>query len=201
MNVQLVSVLIAEGGKLVSSLLATRPRHRQEQSFPEIVEVTPPETSQGTAEKAEEGTACLPCINSHFSVCSGLISDEALRMARRHGIGDEEIRRINKCLDQLNAMEREDLAIEKIKDLPPWEKEIAIYAQNESADIRHGLETLTSVDDLEKVAIRIKDSRIRIGSRWFKGKLARLTPEEKMRIQEKLDAQTQKELDDLKSMR
>ena len=202
MNVQLVSVLIAEGGKLVSSLLATRPRHRQEQSFPEIVEVTPPETSQGTAEKATStASGCVPCALGHFGTCSGLLN-EAVRFAKKDGVAyGEVIDRVNMCLDELNAMERVDLRPEMIVSLPVWEKEIADQALGASRDTRHGLESLTTVDDLEKLAGNTQTVRIDIGRRWFKEKLDKLTPEEKMRIQEKLDAQTQKELDDLKSMK
>lgn len=187
MNTNILAVFIQEGTKLFSDILRSRPPKRLEKPIPEessqIIELTEEKVeSTDKPEKATDGTACIPCVNNHFSVCSGLISDEALRMARRKGIGDEEIRRINKCLDQLNAMEREDLAIENIKGLSEWERDLAIYAQNESAGIRHTLESLTSVDDLEIAAIKINKARNKIGGEYFKKKLSNMPKEEKVKI-------------------
>lgn len=194
MNNQVVAIIIQEGTRFIAEIIKSRPRKRptvQPPVQPEIKETetaaTIKEADEVVADKqpGQEGTACIPCVNGHFSVCSGLISDEAIRMARRHGIGDEEISRINKCLDQLNAMEREDLAVDKLDKLPQWEKDLAIYAQSESASIRHSLETLTSVDDLETVALKIKSTRMKIGQVFFKEKLSHMTEEEKKELAEK----------------
>lgn len=189
MNAQIIAVIFQEGGKLLSEIIRNRPPRRKEaiEKPPQVMFDEEPleKPGESKATSVEAGIACLPCINNHFSVCSGLISDEALRMARRHGIGDEEISRVNKCLDQLNAMEREDLAVDKIKALPDWEKDLAIYAQNESASIRHKLENLTSVDDLEDAAVKIKEARTKIGKDYFKGKLARMPKEQKRELAEK----------------
>lgn len=203
MNVQLVSVLIAEGGKLISSLLATRPRYRQEQPSTPIGDVTPLDvTSPETQTKATSTEAgCVPCAIGHFGTCSGLLN-EAVRFARKGGVAHTEvIDRVNICLDELNAMERVDLRPEMIVALPAWEKEIADQALEASRGTRHGLESLTTVSDLENLAGSTQSARNDIGRKWFKERLDRLTPEEKMRIHEKLDAQTQKELEDLESMR
>lgn len=183
MNIQLVAVMIQEGTRFVAEIIRSRPHTRPGKAdvpkAPTTKEATKVVTEQQTK---QEGTACIPCVNGHFSVCSGLISDEAIRMARRHGIGNEEISRINKCLDQLNAMEREDLAVDKLDKLPQWEKDLAIYAQAESAGIRHSLETLTSVDDLETVALKIKRTREKIGLTFFKEKLSRMPKEEQKQL-------------------
>ncbi|MBA7608582.1 hypothetical protein ES703_15760 [subsurface metagenome] len=136
-----------------------------------------------------QGTACVPCCSDHFSTCAGLISDEAMRMVRRKGIQDQEvIQRILACSDQLNAMERDDLAPSKIQELPPWEKELAIYAQNKGAEIRHLLNNISSVEDLEKAATEIKQARDYIGSEWHKGRLAGMGVEEKKTIGERAQA-------------
>ena len=120
----------------------------------------------------QKGKACIPCAINHFSTCAGLISDEAIRMAKRGRISKEEIiRRISRCQDQLNAMEREDLAVEKLQALEPWEREIAIYTQTESAKIRHELEGLSSTDDLEPIALRIREIREKIGKDYFTQRL------------------------------
>jgi len=119
-----------------------------------------------------KGVACIPCASDHFSTVAGLISDEAIRMARRSGVQDEEVvRRILRASDQLNAMEREDLSVEKIAKLPPWEKELAVLAQTESAKIRHKLNEVKSVTDLEAVATDVLAAREKIGSEYFKRKL------------------------------
>lgn len=136
-----------------------------------------------------EGTACVACCSDHFSTCAGLISDEAMRMVRRKGIQDREvIQRILACGDQLNAMERDDLASSKIQELPPWEKELAIYALNKGAEIRHLLNNISSVEDLEKAATEIKQARDYIGSEWHKGRLASMGVEERKAIGERAQA-------------
>lgn len=119
-----------------------------------------------------EGTACVPCSSDHFSTCAGILSDEAVRMARRKGITDDEVvKRILHCSDQLNSMEREDLSAEKIANLPKWEKEIAIYAQNKGAEIRHKLNDIKSVDELESIAVELKQARDKIGGDYIRGRL------------------------------
>ena len=135
-----------------------------------------------------EGTACVSCCSEHFSTCSGLISDEAMRMVKREGINDEIVRRILRCSDQLNAMEREDLSVEKMAYLPDWEKQIAIYAQNEGAKVRHKLDNIRNADDLENVALEIKQARDKIGTEWHKGRLAQMGPGEKQSIHERAEA-------------
>jgi hypothetical protein len=120
------------------------------------------------------GTACIPCCVHHFSTCAGLISDEAIRMARRHGIDYQEvINRILKCFAQLNAMEREDLAVEKVQNLSGWEKDLAIYAQNKGAEIRHILDNISSIDDLERAAVEISQAQDYVGGEWLKHRLAK----------------------------
>jgi hypothetical protein len=135
-------------------------------------EIEKPITNTSSQAKDLTGTACLPCMVNHFSVCAGLLSDEAIRFARREGIASEEvIRRISRCQDQLNAMEREDLAVEKVAQLPEWEKKLASEIQNESAKIRHKLENITSIQDLEDVGVDIKRVRDELGKKWFKTRL------------------------------
>jgi len=138
---------------------------------PETVSIEKAPSPQSDVSK---GVACIPCASDHFSTVAGLISDEAVRMARRSGVQDEEVvRRILRASDQLNAMEREDLSVEKIAGLPPWEKELAVLAQKEGAKIRHKLNEVKSVADLEAVATEVLAAREKIGSEYFKRKLER----------------------------
>ena len=100
----------------------------------------------------EKGTACTLCSDEHFSEVSGALS-EALRFARNEGIGTKEvIRRVRHARDELNAMERFDLAPEEIIKLPEDEKEVAHWALPQSRNLRHMINSMRSVDDLEKVA-------------------------------------------------
>lgn len=153
------------------------------------------EEGSASSKSISEGTACIPCVNDHLSTCAGLVSDESVRMARRNGIDDDEVvRRILRCSDQLNAMEREDLSVEKIAALPDWEKAIAVYAQNETADIRHKLNNITTADELESVALQIIESRDKIGKEWLRGRLKNMTPSEKAKVREKAEEILDKEL-------
>lgn len=120
--------------------------------------------SQSTPEKE---TLCIPCCIDHFSTCSGLVSDEAIRFAKRHSTDHKEVfNRICACRDQLNAMERVDLAAERVTGLQPWEKELAIYAQNQSAQIRHKLNEVSNAGDLENVGIQISAAHRYIARAW-----------------------------------
>jgi len=152
----------------------------------ETPEVNPEVDSyKSLAEIAQEtrgsdvATGCVPCSISHFGTCAGLLS-EAMRFARKEGLGSNEVLdRINKSLDELNALERVDLDSEKIHFLPPGEKEIAIKALNASRATRHSLESLTTIDDLESVTADVQTIRRDVGRDWYRYRLSKL-PEDKL---------------------
>ena len=200
MDINTLVGLMRDGGSLLLSLMSLRRSpevkrlevespeeaferlYRQPESTQKLKQMAAQKAMEAVDEELQKveqekkqiarGTACLPCILDHVKTCAGIVSDEAVRMARRHGIGDSEvIKRILDCGSQLNAMEREDLSVEKIAELPKWEKDIAIYAQNKSAEIRHKLNDLRSADDLEKVAVDIKQARDKIGTDYIRGRL------------------------------
>ena len=105
-------------------------------------------------EKISEGTACLPCSRDHFTEASALL-EEATRFATRgeDGLKNPEVRdRMHAVLKELNAMERWDLRSENIANLTGKERELATWALNKSADIRHMLTSAKSPDDLVKVS-------------------------------------------------
>jgi len=142
----------------------------------------PHESLQEIAEEARGGdvaTGCVPCSISHFGTCAGLLS-EAMRFARKDGLDSNEVLdRINKSLDELNALERVDLDSEKIYYLPPEEKDIAAKSLNASRATRHALESLTTVDDLEKVTADVQTVRKDIGRDWYRYRLSKI-PKEKL---------------------
>lgn len=192
MDRQTIAVLFNEGGKLITEILRSRPRKATritEETAPAMVEEPPLEVAEkpiieeGKASSIEAG--CVPCSLGHLSVCSGVIN-EAMRFGRSDGMNSNEvIDRVSHCLQELNALEREDLTSEMIIDLPPWEKEIAVEALKTSRATRHLLEGITTTDELEKAAAKTQTAYTQISRKWFKERLARMPKEEKEKLTEK----------------
>jgi len=154
---------------------------------PESQEGPPPKEAETVKEEKASSIemGCVPCAIGHFGTCSGLLN-EAMRFAKKDGVGSSEvIDRVNMCLDELNAMERVDLRPEMITDLPDWEKKLANRALTASRATRHGLEGLTTGNDLEKVAASTQTARSDIGRGWFKERMTRMPKEEKKKLAEK----------------
>jgi len=111
-----------------------------------------------TKEKIEGGVACLACSSDHFSTASGMLN-EALRF-KNDGMGGWEIqRRLGIALDELNSMERGDLHADQIAMLSGREKEIADNALNNSRDLRHKINAIHSIKDLEDVSAKAANLR------------------------------------------
>ena len=190
MDRQTIAIICQEGGRFITELIRTRPCKRPETVQPVAMVEPSPEvaeaittTKEGKASSVEAG--CVPCAIGHFGTCTGLLN-EAMRFAKKDGVGSSEvIDRVNMCLDELNAMERVDLRPELIIDLPDWEKELANGALTASRATRHGLEGLTTGNDLEKVAASTQITRTEIGRKWFKERMARMPKEEKEKLAEK----------------
>jgi len=189
MDRQTIALIFQEGGRFITEIIRNYGFKRTRTVQPVIVEEQPPKVAEPIAE--EEGKAssveagCVPCAIGHFGTCTGLLN-EAMRFAKKDGVGSSEvIDRVNMCLDELNAMERVDLRPEMITDLPDWEKELANGALTASRATRHGLEGLTTGNDLEKVAASTQITRTEIGRKWFKERLARMPKEEKEKLAEK----------------
>ena len=103
-------------------------------------------------EKEVRGTACLACSKHHFSTVSAALN-EAVRFARSEGIKNREvIRRIGIAIDELNILERIDLATDKITKLPENEREVAEWALKKARDIRHAIDAIKTPKDLEEAA-------------------------------------------------
>lgn len=137
-------------------------------------ESKPPEaSSQETTERIREGTACLPCSQGHLSTTSASLS-EAVRFARDKGIRDPEVmRRIRIALDELNAMERIDLAPDETIKLKGAEKELADWTLKQSRDLRHAITAIKDINTMEQAAA--KASNI---TETFMGKLWSIPEEE-----------------------
>lgn len=162
-----------------------------------IQQETPPETViiDSTSKIVPEGKAssivsgCVPCALGHVGAGSGLLN-EGMRFAHTpEGMSSPEvIDRINMCLDELNTMERIDLRPEMLVQLQGWEKELAEKTLTESRAIRHKLEAIMTVEDLEQVAAQMQTTRQEIGRGWFQKKLSTMSPDDKEEIKSRVMA-------------
>lgn len=112
----------------------------------------PPTETKTSPGSPSAGTACLPCTRDHYSTTSAALS-EGLRFARSEGMKHAEvIRRLGIALDELNIMERIDLAPDQIGRLNEPARKLAIWALNNSRELRHTIGEIKTVDDMEKAA-------------------------------------------------
>ncbi len=188
MDKQVVASLFQQGGQLLTEFIRAgffrRAKLEQAQTLTlESQDLAESEKTTATQETTEGkassiATGCVPCAIGHLGTGSGVIN-EAVRFAKKDGLQSREvIDRVNMCLDELNAMERVDLRPEMIVNLTSWEKELANQALVASRSIRHELEGLSSVGELERAAANIQTTRTEIGRRWFQERLSRIPKEE-----------------------
>lgn len=147
----------------------TAPSSQQEGLLPSTV----PQTSQEEKATAEIATGCLPCALGHFSTSSGLLN-EAVRFKGEGITSNEILDRIAGALEQQNSLEREDLSPVKIQGLPEWERPIAEEALAQSRQLRHKLESIQGIDELEQVAADTKRYYIKLNRQWYKGRFGYL---------------------------
>ena len=183
MDNDILSVIFQQGGKLIGEVIRNRVIFFGHSQSPDS-EITPPavttEVNKGVA------TGCIPCSINHFSTCSGLLN-EAMRFGRKDGIASEEvISRVGMCMDELNSLERVDLRPEMIHDLPDWEKTLAEKALDLSRSLRHELEGISDISNLEGVAATTQTKRQEIGKAWFKERFTRMTPEQQKSVNNEL---------------
>jgi len=139
----------------------------------------PPAATETSAEEkaaTEIATACVPCALGHMSLSSGLLK-EAVRFKGEGITSNEILDRIAIVLEELNSLEREDLTPEKILELPPWERAIAEETLEQSRQLRHKLETIRTIEELEQVAAGTKRYYIKLLRQWYKGRFGRLGAE------------------------
>lgn len=110
----------------------------------EPVEVTPTVT--------DRSSACVPCTRSHLSTISGSLS-EALRFAREGGIAHPEVQsRLMTAEEEVNVMERYDLAPSKVMATEVTERQIIQSYLPRIRKLRQDMGDIKSVDDLERAA-------------------------------------------------
>ncbi len=182
-----MSVIIQEGARFCSEIIRYRSlRPKQENNHPPSSPPAQPQEAQEEAAeesgegKIEKGTACLPCTNSHLHACVGLLT-EAHRMSP-DGLNPESMKRVDKCLGEIAAAERVDLAVENVGGLPVDERAVADHATKELREIRHGLEGLNNKEELEQLTIQTTNLQRYVGKEWFKIRLSKMSPEGKEKL-------------------
>ncbi|MBA7672973.1 hypothetical protein ES703_81161 [subsurface metagenome] len=118
-------------------------------------------------------TACVPCALGHFSTSAGLLN-EAVRFKAEGIASNEVIDRIAKSLQEQNTLERVDLTPEKIRSAPDWERNLAEKALEQSRGLRHRLETIKTIEDLEQAAADTEGYYRSLNREWWKHRLAKL---------------------------
>jgi len=205
MDAGIMAILYSVGGRLVrhgfglltaprGNPVETRIQHldRLIQSIPEgelvdhaiapvvqeegLLAATVPQTLPEENPREKIATGCLPCAVGHFSTSSGLLK-EAVRFKGEGMTSSEILDRIAAALEEQNALEREDLSPEKIQGLPEWERPIAEEALDQSRQLRHRLESIQSIDELELAAVDTKRYYIKLNRQWYRGRFGKLGAE------------------------
>jgi len=142
------------------------------------------EKSMSTIQEPESldiATACVACGVGHFAGAAKLLN-EAVRF-RDDGITSNQVLDdIAGAIGELNAMERVDLTPEKLQNTSSWERPIADEALRESRKLRHRLEGISSMEEVEQAAADSERFYKKLFREWFKGRFAHLGPEKAQRI-------------------
>ena len=126
-----------------------------------------------TAPQQEIATACVPCAIGHYAGAARLLN-EAMRF-RDDGIeSNQVIDDIAGAIGELNAMERVDLTPERLQKTPDWERAIADEALRESRKLRHRLEGIGSMEEIERAAADTESYYKKINRQWYKGRFGHL---------------------------
>jgi len=183
--------LAQEGSKIVGDLLRvamSRPRklstspESEKEASPEEKAITTQEpaespkiTAKGKALPISEeiATACVPCGIGHYAGAAKLLN-EAFRF-RDDGIESNQVLDdIAGAIGELNAMERVDLTPEKLQNTSNWERPLADEALKESRKLRHRLEGISSMEEIEKAAADAESYYKRLNRQWYKGRFAHI---------------------------
>ena len=118
-------------------------------------------------------TACVPCAIGHYAGAAKLLN-EAIRF-RDDGIESNQVLDdIAGAIGELNAMERVDLTPERLQKTPEWERTIADEALKKSRKLRHRLEGISSMEEIEKAAADTESYYKKINRQWYRGRFSHL---------------------------
>lgn len=128
--------------------------------------------SQLNSEENVEGVAraCLPCAVGHFSTSARLLN-EAIRFKKDGLTSPQVLDDIAAALGEQNALERIDLTPEKMRMLPEWEKQMAEVALEKSRELRHKLESVKDIKELEVLAADTEEFYKKLNREWTSKRL------------------------------
>ena len=159
-------------GKEDRPLAATK-EHPLTKASPQTEPSTQPLPEETPSEEQDIATACVPCAIGHFSGAAKLLN-EAIRF-RDEGIGSNQVLDdIAGAIGELNAMERVDLTPERLQKTPGWERAIADESLRESRELRHRLEGISSMEEIEKAAADTESYYKKLNRQWYKGRFTHL---------------------------
>lgn len=115
-------------------------------------------------------SACVPCAIGHFSTSARLL-DEAVRFKKDGLTSPQVLDDIAAVLGEQNALERIDLTPDKILTLPAWEREMADLALERSRELRHSLENIQSMEELESLAANTEEFYKKLNREWLSKRL------------------------------
>lgn len=110
-------------------------------------------------------SACVPCAIGHFSTSARLLN-EAVRFKKDGLVSPQVLDDIAASLGEQNALERIDLTPEKIRNLPEWEQDMATEALDKSRELRHRLETVKTMDELQNIAADTEEYYKYLNREW-----------------------------------
>ena len=121
-------------------------------------------------DQTQIATACVPCAVNHISTSARLLN-EAFRFKKDGLTSPQVLDDIAATLGELNALERIDLTPEKIRRLPEWERAMADMALERSRDLRHSLENIQSMEELESLAADTEEFYKQLNREWLSKRL------------------------------
>ena len=150
---------------------------KPQESLPATLPANISQEKSSTAEISNQdiATACVPCSVGHFSACAGLLN-EAARFKKDGLTSNQVMDDIGKCIMELNALERVDLTPEKIQTTKGWEQPIAKEALQQSRNLRHRLEKVESMEELERIAADTQRYYTQLNRQWYQGRFRNLDP-------------------------
>lgn len=146
---------------------------------------TTPQEPETVPQPEDIATACVGCAIGHYAGAAKLLN-EAIRF-RDDGIESNQVLDdIAGAIGELNAMERVDLTPERLQKTPGWERAIANEALRESRKLRHRLEGIGSMEEIEKAAADTESYYKRLNRQWYKGRFSHLGKEKAEAIEKRI---------------
>jgi len=152
---------------------------REQESLPSAMPAPDISQEKSLAEEISTqdiATACVPCAIGHYAGAAKLLN-EAIRF-RDDGIESSQVLDdIAGAIGELNAMERVDLTPERLQKTPGWERAIADEALRQSRKLRHRLEGISSMEEIEKAAADTESYFKKLNRQWYRGRFSNLGAE------------------------